>query len=142
MEVLQSRVRTSDQAFRDNKRHHEGLVRQLRERLEVVPAGGSAEAKKVQEGRGKLMPRARIERLLDPETPFLELSSLAAYGRHDGQVPSAGMITGIGVVHGRECMIVANDSTVKGGSYYPETVKKHVRAQEIAFENRLPCIYL
>ncbi len=142
MDVLQSRIRTGDPAFRDNRRHHEALVKQLRERLALVRAGGSADAKKVQEGRGKLMPRARIERLLDPDTPFLELSALAAFGRHDGQVPSAGIITGIGVIHGRECMIVANDSTVKGGSYYPETVKKHVRAQEIAAENRLPCVYL
>ena len=142
MDVLTSRVRTGDAAFQENKRHHEGLVKQLRERLEGVRHGGSADARKTQEDRGKLLPRARIEKLLDPETPFLELSALAAYGRHDGQVPSAGIVTGIGVINGRECMIVANDSTVKGGSYFPETVKKHVRAQEIAFENRLPCVYL
>ncbi len=142
MDVLTSRVRIGDASFQENKRHHEALVKQLRERLDVVRQGGSADAKKTQESRGKLLPRVRIEKLLDPGTPFLELSALAAYGRHEDQVPSAGIVTGIGVVNGRECMIVANDSTVKGGSYFPETVKKHVRAQEIAFENRLPCIYL
>ena len=88
------------------------------------------------------MPRERIEKLLDAGTPFLELSAMAAFGQHDDQVPAAGIITGIGRVSGRECMIVANDSTVKGGTYFPETVKKHVRAQEIALQNRLPCIYL
>ena len=92
--------------------------------------------------RGKLLPRQRVERLLDPGTPFLELSSLAAHGMYDDQAPAAGIITGIGRVSGRECVIVCNDATVKGGTYYPMTVKKHVRAQEIARENRLPCIYL
>lgn len=142
MDVLASRIRTDDAAFRANKTHHEGLVAELRKRIAEVRKGGSADNRATQESRGKLSPRARIERLLDPDTAFLELSALAAYGRHDGQVPAAGIVTGIGMVHGREVMIVANDSSVKGGSYFPETVKKHVRAQEIAAENRLPCVYL
>ena len=93
-------------------------------------------------GRGKLLPRERIALLLDPGSPFLELSQLAAHGMYDGEVPAAGIVTGIGRIAGRECVIVANDATVKGGTYFPLTVKKHLRAQEIARENRLPCLYL
>ena len=104
--------------------------------------GGPERMREKHLSRGKLLPRQRVERLLDPGTPFLEFSSLAAYGLYDDQAPAAGIITGIGRVSGRECVIVCNDATVKGGTYFPMTVKKHVRAQEIARENRLPCIYL
>ena len=121
----------------------------LRERLARVRsggAGGSEAARKKHTDRGKLLVRDRVERLLDPGSPFLELSPLAAYGMYDGDnewaAPSAGAVTGIGRVSGREVMVIANDATVKGGTYYPITVKKHLRAQEIAQQNRLPCIYL
>ena len=104
--------------------------------------GGSASARERHVARGKLLPRERVEHLLDPGSPFLELSPLAAYGMYDDAIHGAGSITGIGRVEGREVMVVANDATIKGGTYYPMTVKKHLRAQEIARENRLPCIYL
>ena len=144
MDVLESHVRTGSPEFKANYAHHRGLVEQLRERLRQVAAGGPEAAQRTARDRGKLPVRQRIDRLLDGgrDGPFLELSSLAAWGRHDGQVPAAGVVTGIGPIHGRECMIVANDPTVKGGTYFPETVRKHVRAQEIARENRLPCVYL
>ncbi|MEX6723045.1 carboxyl transferase domain-containing protein [Parapedomonas caeni] len=118
------------------------LVAELKARTAEIALGGSPEARAKHVGRGKLLPRQRVERLLDPGTPFLELSQLAAYQVYDDDVPAAGIITGIGRVHGRLCMIVCNDATVKGGTYYPLTVKKHLRAQEIARENRLPCLYL
>ncbi len=118
------------------------LVVELRERLAVVRQGGSAAARAKHVARGKLLVRERVDRLLDPGSPFLELSPLAAFGLYDDAVPSAGVITGIGRVSGRECVVVANDATVKGGTYYPMTVKKHLRAQEVAGVNRLPCIYL
>ena len=118
------------------------LVADLRGKLAQVARGGSEAARERHTSRGKLLPRERIDALLDPGAPFLELSPLAAHGMYDGDVPSAGIITGIGRVSGRECVIVANDATVKGGTYYPMTVKKHLRAQEIARENRLPCVYL
>src|SRR4051794_742198 len=131
------------------------LVAQLRERLAVVRQGGSQSARRKHADRGKLLVRDRIDLLLDPGSPFLELSPLAAYGMYGaggtagdagseevGAVPSASIVTGIGRVSGRECMIVANDATVKGGTYYPITVKKHLRAQEVARANKLPCIYL
>jgi len=120
----------------------ETLVQELRERLFKVRQGGDEEAKRKHRERGKLFVRDRIERLLDPNTPFLELSPLAAFDVYPEEVPAAGLVTGIGRVHGREVMIIANDATVKGGTYFPLTVKKHLRAQEIALENRLPCIYL
>ncbi len=104
--------------------------------------GGDARARERHLARGKLLPRERVERLIDPGSPFLELSQLAAEGMYDGEVPAAGIITGIGRIAGRACMIVANDATVKGGTYFPITVKKHLRAQEIARESRLPCVYL
>jgi 3-methylcrotonyl-CoA carboxylase beta subunit len=119
-----------------------GLVEELRERLAVARQGGSGTARKRHTDRGKLLVRERIDRLLDPGSPFLELSALAAYGMYDDAVPSAGIVTGVGLVEGRECVVVANDATVKGGTYYPITVKKHLRAQEVAAANRLPCIYL
>ena len=118
------------------------LVAELTERLAVVRAGGSQAARDKHLARGKLLPRDRVDRLLDPGAPFLEIAPLAAYDMYGGGVPSAGMVAGIGRVEGRECVIVANDATVKGGTYYPLTVKKHLRAQTIAAENRLPCIYL
>jgi 3-methylcrotonyl-CoA carboxylase beta subunit len=118
------------------------LVDELRERLAVVRQGGSEAARKKHTDRGKLLARDRVDALLDPGSPFLELSALAATGMYDDAVPSAGIVTGIGVVSGRACVVVANDATVKGGTYYPITVKKHLRAQEIARANKLPCIYL
>ncbi len=118
------------------------LVDELRERLAVVRQGGSEAARTKHTDRGKLLVRDRIDRLIDPGSPFLELSALAATGMYDDAVPSAGVVTGIGIIAGRPCVIVANDATVKGGTYYPTTVKKHLRAQEIARQNRLPCIYL
>ena len=104
--------------------------------------GGGADLVKRHTSRGKLFVRERVERLLDPGTAFLELSPLAANGLYDDEAPAAGLVTGVGMVHGRTVMVVANDATVKGGTYFPITVKKHVRAQEIALENRLPCVYL
>jgi 3-methylcrotonyl-CoA carboxylase beta subunit len=118
------------------------LVADLRDKVELVKQGGGEPAREKHAARGKLLPRERVRNLLDVGSPFLELSQLAAWGMYDDQVPAAGIITGIGRVSGRECMIVANDATVKGGTYYPMTVKKHLRAQEIAQQNRLPCLYL
>src|SRR5436309_5790188 len=120
----------------------EELVAELRERTAQVARGGGEKALEKHRSRGKLTARERIERLLDPDTAFLELSALAAWELYDGQAPGAGIVTGIGVIEGRECVLVANDATVKGGTYFPLTVKKHLRAQEIAEQNRLPCIYL
>ncbi len=120
----------------------EGLVAELRERTVLVAAGGGERAVERHRSRGKLIARERIDRLVDPGTAFLELNALAAWELYEGDAPSAGIVTGIGVVEGRQCVIVANDATVKGGSYYPLTVKKHLRAQEVARQNRLPCLYL
>src|SRR5580693_2702417 len=118
------------------------LVEELRAHLARVRAGGGAAATERHHARGKLTARERIDRLVDPGAPFLEFSALAAHGMYDGDAPSAGIVTGIGTVSGTPCAIVANDATVKGGTYYPMTVKKHLRAQEIAAQNHLPCIYL
>src|ERR1700756_4999662 len=118
------------------------LVEDLRAKVAEIETGGAEEARRRHLGRGKLLPRERVRALLDPGSPFLELSQLAAYGMYDDEVPAAGIVTGIGRIMGRECMLVANDATVKGGTYYPITVKKHLRAQEVAADNRLPCIYL
>jgi acetyl-CoA carboxylase carboxyltransferase component len=142
MSVLKSHVKTQSPEFQASRKHHEGLAADLRRRLEAVRRGGPPQSVELHRKRGKLLPRERIERLLDPDTPFLELSALAAGGEYGDEVPSAGIVTGIGVISGRECMIVANDATVKGGTYYPLTMKKHIRAQEIALENRLPAVYL
>src|SRR5437867_8801872 len=120
----------------------EELVTELRERTGQVARGGGETALEKHRSRGKLTARERIDRLLDPDTAFLELSALAAWEMYDGQAPGAGIVTGIGVIEGRECVLVANDATVKGGTYFPIPVKKHLRAQEIAEQNRLPCIYL
>src|SRR3954453_2566525 len=121
---------------------HLELIADLESRLERVRAGGGPRALERHTSRGKLFVRERVERLCDPGTPFLELSALAAEELYDGDAPGAGMVTGIGTVSGRLCVVVANDATVKGGTYYPMTVKKHLRAQEVALQNRLPCVYL
>src|SRR3954471_1675503 len=118
------------------------LVAELRERTAQIARGGGDKAVERHRSRGKLTARERIDRLVDPGTAFLELNALAAWDIYDGAAPSAGIVTGIGVVEGRQCVVVANDATVKGGSYFPLTVKKHLRAQEIAAQNALPCIYL
>jgi 3-methylcrotonyl-CoA carboxylase beta subunit len=142
MTTFTSRVDTRSPEFLANADAMRGLVADLREKVASVSMGGSASAREKHVARGKLLPRERVERLLDPGSPFLELGQLAAYGMYDGEAPGAGVIAGIGRVQGQECMVVANDATVKGGTYYPMTVKKHLRAQEIALENRLTCIYL
>ena len=140
MTVLADTPRGS--SFDANRDANLALVAELRERLASVQLGGGAEAVARHTARGKLLARDRIDRLVDPGSPFLELSALAAWDMYDGEAPGAGIVTGIGVVGGREVAIVANDATVKGGTYFPMTVKKHLRLQEIAAENRLPCVYL
>src|ERR1043166_7150980 len=142
MEVLQSQINPASATFKSNMTHNLEQVRLLRERLQHVQEGGGARVVALDRQRGKLLARERIDTLLDPGAPFLELSALAAHDMYDNAAPAAGIVTGIGVVHGTEVMIVANDATVKGGTYFPMTVKKHLRAQEIARENHLPCIYL
>ena len=140
--VLETRVDPSSTDYQENIKHHEKLLADLDARLARVRRGGSEQAVALHKKRGKLTARERIARLVDPGADFLELSALAAVGMYDDEVPSAGMVTGLGVVAGRLCVIAANDATVKGGTYYPETIRKHLRAQEIAVENRLPCVYL
>ncbi len=142
MVVLASQIDRSSDEFSHRRERMAALVAELRERTAQVAAGGGAKAMERHRSRGKLPARERIERLVDPDTAFLELNALAAWDVYDGQAPSAGIVSGIGVVEGQECVIVANDATVKGGSYFPLTVKKHLRAQEVAEQNRLPCIYL
>jgi 3-methylcrotonyl-CoA carboxylase beta subunit len=142
MTVLHSAAHPGADEFRANLEANQALVDDLHAQLQRVAAGGGERARQRHVDRGKLLPRERVDRLLDPGAPFLELSPLAAHGLYDGEAPGAGIITGIGRVTGRECVIVANDATVKGGTYYPMTVKKHLRAQEVALQNRLPCIYL
>jgi 3-methylcrotonyl-CoA carboxylase beta subunit len=141
MALLESVVQRDD-AFDRRTELMQGLVRELRERTAAVAMGGGEKATERHRSRGKLTARERIDRLVDPGGAFLELNALAAWELYDGQAPAAGIVTGVGVVEGRECVIVANDATVKGGSYFPLTVKKHLRAQEIAAQNRLPCLYL
>jgi 3-methylcrotonyl-CoA carboxylase beta subunit len=140
--TLRSAANPGSEEFRANIAAHEALLADLRAQLRGVALGGGERARERHVSRGKLLPRDRVDRLLDPGAPFLELSPLAAHGLYDGAAPGAGIITGVGRVRGRECVIVANDATVKGGTYYPITVKKHLRAQEVALHNRLPCIYL
>ena len=142
MEPLRSTIDPSSERFRANEAHHRGLAETLRERLRSAALGGPERSRERHVARGKLLPRDRVEALLDPGTAFLELSPLAAYDMYDGEAPGAGIITGIGRINGVACVIVANDATVKGGTYYPMTVKKHLRAQEVARDNHLPCIYL
>ena len=139
---IASHLDAGSDEFLRNREHMRGLVAELDRQLERVRAGGGEKAVERHHARGKLLARERVERLVDPGAAFLELSPLAAHGMYDGEAPSAGIVTGIGPVAGRPCVIVANDATVKGGSYFPMTVKKHLRAQEIAAQNRLPCIYL
>lgn len=140
--VLDTRLSPDSESFRANAVHNRGLVDRLRADVAKAALGGSEKSRERHMSRGKLLPRERVERLLDPGSPFLEIGQLAANDLYDGEVPGAGLICGIGRVSGRQVMIVCNDATVKGGTYYPMTVKKHLRAQEIAEQNRLPCIYL
>ena len=142
MPTLRSALDPRDAEFARNAETMRVLVADLRAKVAEIKRGGGARAREKHLSRGKLPPRNRVRGLLDPGTPFLELSQLAAYGVYDEPIPAAGIITGIGRVAGQECVVIANDATVKGGTYYPLTVKKHLRAQEIALQNRLPCIYL
>ena len=147
MPVIASKLSPRSEEFKANAVAMRALVDDLNARLERIVQGGGEVARKRHTGRGKLLPRDRVQMLLDPDTPFLEIAPLAAFGMYperDGgdAAPGAGLIAGIGRVSGIECVVVCNDATVKGGTYFPMTVKKHLRAQEIAAQNRLPCIYL
>ena len=142
MPVLESTLDPRSSVFRANAERMGVLVAELRTRVDRIRQGGGEAARAKHLARGKLLPRDRVQTLVDPASPFLELSQLAAFDMYGGDIAAAGIITGVGRVMGRECMIVANDATVKGGTYFPMTVKKHLRAQEIAAENRLPCLYL
>ena len=142
MPALKTSINPRSEEFRANAAAMAALVQDLRDKVARAALGGDEAARAKHVARGKLLPRERVRQLLDPGSPFLELSQLAALDMYDNEAPCAGIITGIGRVSGQECVIVANDATVKGGTYYPMTVKKHVRAQEIAGENRLPCLYL
>ncbi|MCW5942888.1 MAG: hypothetical protein KIS66_11680 [Fimbriimonadaceae bacterium] len=142
MEPIRSVANVHDDEHRANREAMNGVMAEFRAKLAEAMLGGGEKAVARHKGRGKLLARERIEVLLDPAAPFLEFSALAANGMYDGGAPGAGIVTGIGRIHGRECVLVANDATVKGGTYFPITVKKHLRAQEIALENRLPCVYL
>lgn len=142
MQILHTSIQTSDSLFKENEAFHKSLLEELKDKHDLVKQGGSQNAVAKHRSRDKMLPRERIEAIMDEGSPFLELSSLAANEMYGTDIPSAGIVTGIGLVHGVECMFVANDATVKGGTYFPLTVKKHLRAQEIAEENGLPCIYL
>jgi len=142
MPIINTKVQSQDSEFLQNMQHMQTLVSDLYQQLTKAQQGGSEKARQRHTAQGKLLARERIDLLLDPGSPFLELSSLAALHVYEDEVPAAGIITGIGLIQGRECMVIANDATVKGGTYYPLTVKKHLRAQAIAAENGLPCIYL
>src|SRR6188508_2494017 len=142
MERLHSHIDTSSAQFRANHDHMSRLVTEYRRRFDQVRQGGGPKYLARHREQGKMPVRERIEGLLDPGSAFLELSALAAWDMYDGDAPSAGLVTGIGRVSGRDVLIVANDATVKGGTYYPLTVKKHLRAQEVALQNHLPCVYL
>ncbi len=142
MPVIASKVDPRSAEFQANAEHLRGLVADLRAQAAIAMQGGDQKSRERHVARGKLLPRDRVDGLLDAGSPFLEIGQLAGLGLYDGDAPSAGMVCGIGRVHGQEVMVVANDATVKGGTYYPMTVKKHLRAQEIALQNRLPCVYL
>src|SRR5690606_8388839 len=142
MPVIRSQLSTSSETFRANEARMTALLADLAEKAALIERGGPEDARRRHVTRGKMLPRERIATLLDTGAPFLEIGQFAAWGMYEGDVPSAGLIAGVGRVEGREVMVVANDATVKGGTYYPLTVKKHLRAQEIAFQNNLPCIYL
>src|SRR5512141_908959 len=140
MDVLPTRIDTRSSEVQERFRAMEGVVAALKEQLARVRQGGPGRQRHAEQS--KMFVRDRVDALLDPGSPFLELSPLAAYGMYEGEAPGAGLVTGVGRVSGREVMVIANDATVKGGTYYPMTVKKHLRAQEVARENRLPCVYL
>lgn len=142
MPRIETKIDPASEEFEKNRLANEALAEDLRAVSELIMTGGSARARERHLSRGKLLPRDRINALIDDDSPFVEVGRLAAMGVYDDDVPAAGIITGIGRIHDKECMIVANDATVKGGTYYPLTVKKHLRAQEIAEQNYLPCIYL
>jgi 3-methylcrotonyl-CoA carboxylase beta subunit len=142
MDTLDSQINPNDAHFQANASHNRALADELRERLALVRQGGGEQYQQRHRDQGKLFVRDRVDRLLDPGSAFLELAPLAAWEMYDGEAPAAGIVTGIGRISGTECLIVANDATVKGGTYYPLTVKKHLRAQQIALENNLPCVYL
>ena len=142
MTLLKSAVAPQSQNFALNTAAMQGLVEDLRGKIALITQGGGAKARERHIARGKLLPRDRVAALIDPGTPFLEFSQLAAYEVYADSVPAAGLISGIGRICGQDCVVIANDATVKGGTYYPLTVKKHLRAQDIAQENNLPCIYL
>src|SRR6266852_4344105 len=142
MPVIPTALDRRSDAFRANEAAMRALVADLRAKSAAIGEGGDEASRKRHQGRGKLLARERVRLLLDPGSPFLELSAFGAYGMYDGAVPAAGIVTGIGRISGRECVVIANDATVKGGTYFPMTVKKHLRAQEIARDNRLPCLYL
>src|SRR5216110_2853317 len=142
MPVILSSIDRRSEAFRANDQAMRAVVADLRDKSQAIAQGGDEPSRQRHLGRGKLLARERIRLFLDPGSPFLELSAFAAYEMYDGAVPAAGIVTGIGRIAGRECVVIANDATVKGGTYFPMTVKKHLRAQEIAGDNRLPCLYL
>jgi 3-methylcrotonyl-CoA carboxylase beta subunit/propionyl-CoA carboxylase len=142
LEVLETKVDKNSEEFKKNFEHYQRMVADLKSKINMIMGGGGSDLVKLHHDRGKLLARERIELLLDHNTPFLELNPLAAFDMYNNEAPSASIVTGIGTIHGRECMVIANDATVKGGTYYPMTVKKHIRAQEIAMENHLPCIYI
>ncbi|MBV7485072.1 carboxyl transferase domain-containing protein [Bordetella sp. BOR01] len=142
MPTIESRINPRSQDYADNAHAMQAQLEDLARLLAQTALGGSEASRAKHVARGKLLPRERVERLVDPGSPFLELSPMAAHGMYDGEAPGASLITGIGRIAGTECVIVCNDATVKGGTYYPMTVKKHLRAQEIATQNRLPCVYL
>ncbi|MDB5108393.1 MAG: propionyl-CoA carboxylase, partial [Candidatus Binatus sp.] len=142
MERIESRLNTSSDEFKRNRDAMEAGIAALRAEIERIRQGGPESARQRHVERGKLLARDRVKNLIDPGSPFLELSMLAAYGMYGGDSPGASIVTGIGRIQGRETVIVANDATIKGGTYFPITVKKHLRAQEIAMDNRLPCVYL
>ena len=142
MPVIESKIDVNAESYQENRAAMTALVRELRENTAQVAAGGGPERAGRHKTRGKLLARERIERLVDPGAPFLEIGAFAAWEMYSGDLNAAGVVAGVGRIAGAECMIVANDPTVKGGTYHPMTVKKHLRAQEIAEENRLPCVYL
>ncbi len=142
MATLQSQVSPSSETFKANAARLRGLVADISDKAATVERGGPDEARERHRSRGKLLPRERLAQLLDPGSPFLEIGQFAAWDMYGGDIAAAGIITGIGRIEGREVVIVVNDATVKGGTYYPLTVKKHLRAQEIALQNNLPCLYL
>src|SRR4030043_1624880 len=142
MQKFESKIDTQSQEFKLNTEYIQRCMNEYKEVLDKIKLGGSEKDRERHKARGKLLPRERLAALFDKNTPFLEFSALAGYKMYPEEPPAAGVITGVGVVHGREVLVVANDATVKGGTYFPMTIKKHVRAQEVALENRLPCVYL